>query len=130
MSLQSIELTEKLRRFDERCADKNPHLIPPTTNPYWDQPDRSMILVDELHALMSTATFYGLKEYSGTTPTGAFEGKMWRRHDGLFDRSFRARGGRPVWMLCWYGPSERHGYVSTNCRLILLSDGELPGVPA
>jgi hypothetical protein len=103
--------------------------IPPITDPMgknWEQPDRREILIDDTHALMSTSAFNRLHEYSATFPTGAYEGKMWKRHNGIFDRDFLRRGGKPEWMLVWYGKSDKPGFVSNNLRLILLTDGELP----
>lgn len=103
--------------------------IPLMTHPlgqHWDQPDRSAIVIDDTHALMTRATFYELHDYSASNPTGAYEGKMWRRHDGAFDREFLAQGGKPEWLLCWYGRSDRPGYVSNNSRVIILADGDLP----
>lgn len=105
------------------------NVIPPITDPlgrHWDQPPTSDILLDDTHALMTTRTFEDLLEYSATNPTGAYEGKMWRRHDGAFDREFRARGGKPVWLLCWYGESDKPDHVSNNSRAIILLDGDLP----
>jgi len=105
-------------------------LIPRITDPLgssWKQPDRSEILLDDTHALMSVETFERLAEYSATKPTGVYPGKMWRRHDGAFDREFLARGGKPEWLLCWYGESEiGPGYCSNRHRVIILLDGELP----
>jgi hypothetical protein len=105
------------------------HPIPPMTHPdgrYWDQPDRALITVDAVHALMTRATFLELADYSGTFPSGVYEGKMWRRLDGSFDRAFLARGGRPVWQLCWYGPSQiGPGYCSNHRREILLADADI-----
>lgn len=103
--------------------------IPRITDPlgrHWDQPNRSDIILDETHALMSRKTFALLAEYSASNPTGVYEGKMWKRHDGAFDHRFLARGGRPVWLLCWYGRSELPEHVSNNSRIIILADGELP----
>jgi hypothetical protein len=103
--------------------------IPRMTDPlgaYWQQPDRSKILVDATHALMERSTFEELAEYSATNPSGAYEGKMWKRHDGAFDFKFLARGGKPTWMLCWFGMSDKPGYVSNHHRKIILVDGELP----
>ncbi len=103
--------------------------IPPITHElgrHWKQPPTSEILIDDTHALMTRKTFEKLAEYSASKPTGVYEGKMWRRHDGSFDREFLARGGKPVWLLCWYGESELRDFVSNNSRIILLSDGEFP----
>lgn len=84
---------------------------------YWDQPAREAILLDDTHAIMTRASFAALLEYSGTIPTGCYEGKMWRRHDGIF------AGRDPAkcpWLLCWYGPSEKPDHCSVNAREILL----------
>jgi hypothetical protein len=112
------------------CKLESREPIPRMTHPLstaWGQPDRSEIEVDGTHALMSRTAFCALKEYSASQPTGVYEGKMWRRHDGSFDREFIVRGGKPTWMLCWYGPSEKGPeFCKTNMRIILLSDGELP----
>lgn len=76
-------------------------IIPEMTDPlgrYWDQPDRSSILVGKTEAFMSRTTFYLLPEYSGTFPSGTYVGKMWRR---AADRG---------WYLCWYsGPGVYKG---------------------
>ncbi len=105
-------------------------MIPPMTDPmgrYWHQPAPENILVDATHTLMTSATFAGLAEYSASVPSGIYPGKMWKRHDGAFDRAFRSRGGLPVWRLCWYGPSKKGpDYCSVNSRVILLTDAELP----
>lgn len=104
--------------------------IPPITDPMgagWRQPKRAAIEIDEVHALMSRSTFDALAEYSASNPSGVYPGKMWRRHDGAFDRRFIESGGKPVWILCWFGFSERGpDFCSNNSRLIILSDGDLP----
>jgi hypothetical protein len=100
-----------------------PDVIPPITDPmgkHWRQPPRDSITLDETHALMSRATFEQLAEYSGTFPTGVYEGKMWKRHDGLFDQAFRARGGKPEWLLVWFGYCDEPKMVSNNFRKILI----------
>ncbi len=107
-----------------------PDAIPPITDPMgknWEQPDRSRILIDSTHALMSLGDFNRLCEYSATNPSGVYVGKMWKRHDGIFDREFLRCGGKPRWLLCWYGPDPMPGYCSNNYREILLIDGTLPG---
>lgn len=107
----------------DRQEDKN--YIPPITDPLgssWIQPDRSRMLVDDKHALMTKATFLSLKEYSSTMPSGVYEGKMWSRHDGSFDRSPDREP--PVWLLCWYRNS-KPGYCSTEFRKIILTDANI-----
>jgi hypothetical protein len=102
------------------------NVIPPMTHElsrYWEQPLAAEILVDDVHALMTRATFDKLAEYSASNPTGAYEGKMWKRLDGEFDEEFKAHGGVPEWLLCWFGESQiGPGYVSNNHRKILLLD--------
>ncbi len=109
----------------ERAESLEP--IPPITDPMgrsWNQPDRREILIDDTHAIMTRRTFDALKTYSASNPSGVYEGKMWKRHNGAFDHEFLARGGKPEWLLVWYGKSLiGPGYVSNNYRKILLSDG-------
>lgn len=103
--------------------DKN--VIPPMTHPYskhWKQPPAEMILIDDTHALMNKRVFDQLAEYSASQPSGVYEGKMWKRHDGAFDREFLARGGKPEWYLCWYGYDNDPNMVSNNYRKILIVD--------
>jgi len=99
------------------------HPIPPMTHElsrHWEQPRTAEIEIDDTHALMTRRTFENLAEYSATNPSGVYEGKMWRREDGAFDYKFLARGGKPVWLLCWYGLSDKPGMVSNNSRKILV----------
>lgn len=75
--------------------------VPPITHPYgqhWEQPARDRILMDETHALMDAETFTKLSEYSTSYPSGVYDGKMWRRNEGMW-----LIGGKQY--LCWYGPS-------------------------
>lgn len=106
------------------------NIVPPMTHELsrsWHQPSLSAYLIDSTHAIMSLRTFEALHEYSGSKPSGVYEGKMWRRHDGLFDEAARSKGFQPVWLLCWYGYSKiGSGYVSNHYRKIILIDGELP----
>ena len=121
-------LDKALTRADALlCRDND--IIPPIMHPLgsaWKQPDRKLIHIDEKHALMPKQVFDGLLEYSASQPSGVYEGKMWKRHDGIYDQQFIARGGKPEWLLCWFGYSEKKDYVSNNYRKIILSDGELP----
>lgn len=104
------------------------NVIPPITDPLgsvWKQPAPDVILLDDTHAVMRSRTFNELHEYSASRPSGVYAGKMWRRHDGLFDPKCKPEDRR--WLLCWYGESRiGPGFVSNNHREILLSDGELP----
>lgn len=113
-----------------RQQDKN--YIPPITDRLgseWRQPSQSSMVVDDTHAMMTLATFRKLAEYSGTQPTGVYDGKMWRRHDGVFDHGFMAAGGKPTWLLCWYGPSSKGpGWCTTSRREIILTDANIEEV--
>lgn len=100
------------------------NFIPPITNEmgrYWEQPSNEQIAVDDSHALMDTATFDALAEYSCTHPSGVYEGKMWRRHNGIYDEKFLKSGGIPEWLLMWFGPSDDPDKCSINSRKILIA---------
>lgn len=99
--------------FTERWP-KN--VVPPITEPmgrYWEQPPTRDILIDDTHAVMSRKTLESLHEYSCSTPSGVYEGKMWRRRAEY-------RESCDEWFLCWFGYSAKEGYVSNNCRKIIL----------
>lgn len=86
--------------------------IPFMTHPYgrhWDQPKRENILVDDKHALMSEDAFKLLNEYSLSIPTGAYEGKMWKR-----------KGDSGKWLLCWYDVGLTPETVSVKTREIII----------
>lgn len=107
--------------------------VPPITEPlgkHWKQPDRKEILMDETHCLMSGQTFYSLPEYSATRPSGVYPGKMWRRHDGAFDCAYLASGGKPEWMLCWFGECDDPKMCSNHSRKILLLDEPSRALPS
>lgn len=110
----------ELKRLDITAAE----VIPPISDSMgrnWEQPRRDEILMDSEHAAMTKPAFEKLAEYSATYPSGVYIGKMWKRNDGLFDQNYRERGGKPEWMLCWYGESDQGaGFCSINTRLILL----------
>ncbi len=76
---------------------------------YWDQPDRSEILVDGTHAVMTQATLVKLHDYSRSQPSGCYGGKMWKARDP----------GGP-WYLNWFGPSRKPNHCSVNIREILV----------
>lgn len=90
---------------------QDPNEIPEMTDPmgrHWCQPDRSRILVDATHAIVSRADFAELREYSSTTPSGVYPGKMWKAF----------RGGE--WWLRWYGNHPDPKYVTNHARRILI----------
>jgi hypothetical protein len=97
--------------------------IPPITNPlgkHWPQPPLNAIVIDDTHALMSEATLKVLPEYSCTIPTGVYPGKMWKRHDGLFDQ--RCKPSDRCWLLCWFGESDKGpDFCSINSRKVIIA---------
>lgn len=97
------------------------HPIPPITDPLgrqWRQPARSSILIDDTHAVMTVTTFAELAEYSASRPSGVYPGKMWKRHEGLFDPRCKPEDRR--WLLYWYGEVDgRPDLCSNNHRVIL-----------
>lgn len=92
---------------------------------HWEQPPRHKILVDERFAVMCKADFERLAEYSGSQPSGVYEGKMWRRFDGSYDLAFLEAGGKPTWLLCWFAPDLDPAKCRTITRKILLTDGDI-----
>jgi hypothetical protein len=78
---------------------KDINTIPPITNPLgraWEQPAVDQILVDDDVAMMTEDAFQKLLEYSHSTPTGVYPGKMWKAR----------RSG--VWYLRWYSADDGH----------------------
>lgn len=93
-------------------AERRVHIIPPITcemGRSWDQPDRTLIEVDDTHAIMTRDVMLQLADYSHTLPTGVYDGKMWRK-------------GKTE--LRWFGPSSYADKCAVNIRRILLVDGE------
>jgi hypothetical protein len=86
---------------------------------HWGQPPVNSILLDNTHAVMSKQSFSQLAEYSSTMPSGVYPGKMWSRHDGLFDRNCKPQDRR--WLLCWFGEVPGNPTrCSINFRIILV----------
>lgn len=89
----------------------DPNIVPPMTDPlgrHWEQPNRDEILIDDTHAVMTEATLNKLHNYSASTPSGVYHGKMWR---GECDGS---------WFLRWWGQSDKPDMCSGNQRPILI----------
>lgn len=63
-----------------------------------------------IHAYMTQHVMNDLAEYSSSTPSGVYPGKMWKGH------------WQDAWHLCWYGESDQPGMCSTNHCPILLTD--------
>ena len=79
--------------------------IPPMTHPLskaWDQPPISNIFITPIRALMSEKTFKMLHEYSMSTPSGVYEGKMWKAKHG------------DDYYLCWY---DKHPHDPDKCKI-------------
>jgi len=96
--------------------------IPPITHElgqHWEQPARAEIEIDETHALMTRRTFDGLAEYSATRPSGFMKGRCGSGTTGRSITNFSPRR-KPVWLLCWYGLSDKPGMVSNHSRRILV----------
>ena len=94
--------------------------IPEMTDPlgkHWHQPrDIRQAPMDDKLVLLTPAQFEALPEYSTSMPSGAYEGKCWKRAQYELD----PKGGwvsTGVWWLGWYGP-DKPGYVSNNWRTI------------
>lgn len=89
-------------------------LIPPMTDPMgrnWKQPELiTMKVTLDNYIVMPKATFDKLSEYSGSYPSGVYDGKMWKCKcpDG--------------WHLCWYGPHADPRQCSINSRPILIKE--------
>lgn len=98
------------------------NVVPPMTHPLasgWTQPDVAEIRIDDETATMDQHAFDELLEYSSSTPSGVYEGKMWKRRakfatsDGMCNQE--------VWYLVWYGYSKIGlGHVSNNQRRIVI----------
>jgi hypothetical protein len=120
--LEQLMNAGEVAREAEKLAKKN--VVPPMVDPhgrYWEQPDPARMLIDDTHAVMTPAAFAELKEYSASIPSGVYVGKMWKRHDGVYDPRCKPADYR--WLLCWFGESERGpDYCTTNCREILVSE--------
>jgi len=86
--------------------------IPPMTDPlgrFWKQPDREEILIDDNDALMTLAAFNKLADYSWSSPTGVYDGKMWKsKIDGQ-------------WFLKWFGPHPDPTQATINKRAIIIA---------
>lgn len=98
------------------------NVIPPITDPLgrsWRQPNPASILIDDTHAVMDARTFAALADYSSSLPSGVYPGKMWKRHDGLFDRTCKPE--ERTWLLVWFGECEDPRLCSNNFRKILVA---------
>lgn len=106
-------------------------VIPPIVHPsgrYWDQPDRSEIMIDATHAIMSKATFDKLLNYTLSSPSGIYEGKMWKSQRWEWDRASEIAVQRGYaqrimfdeWYLHWFGSSDKPNMVSNNVRRIII----------
>ncbi len=92
------------------------NVIPPIVDEMgrnWDQPRVDDIALDDRYALMSKYSFNQLAEYSWSTPTGVYPGKMWKAYDPNCGE----------WYLCWFGiVPENLKVCSNNSRAIIVVD--------
>lgn len=78
---------------------------------HWDQPERSkLFFLNEEVVGMTDETWQELSEYSCSTPSGVYAGKMWKSID------------RDGWWLCWYSDSPRNENMCEvkYCRALVL----------
>jgi predicted type IV restriction endonuclease len=90
------------------------NVIPPMTHPlskHWEQPDSRLIIVGNKYVLMEEEIFSKLKDYSKSTPTGVYQGKMWKM----------LNNGK--WWLCWFGEEEAGCLM--NVRQILCPNHDI-----
>lgn len=87
--------------------------IPAMTDPlgqYWQQPNPDEIEIDDEHALMEESAFDRLAEYSTSTPSGVYIGKMWKG---------KYKNGQ--WYLAWFSKGDdAKTYLKNNYRHILV----------
>lgn len=113
----------ELTAAERRWYLEHKNVIPPMVHPLssgWRQPSSSAIEIDDKHALMSRKTFEELLDYSMSMPTGAYEGKMWKRQYGCWEYGRWKPEEPEMWQLCWYGVDADETQVSGNCRKILV----------
>lgn len=83
--------------------------MPAEWAPYWRGPDRSEIVFQGPDAVMTHKAFDMLLDYTGTMPTGVYDGKMWKT---------RLEGS---WYLRWYStPRNNPNKCIINTRPIKL----------
>lgn len=81
------------------------NVIPPMTHPWgkvWKQPDRKNLVLDDKYAMMYRRDFEMLSDYTGSEPTGKYNGKGY----GVFTRSIQ------VWRINRQKDSIRSWHVS------------------
>ena len=90
----------------------------------WHQPNADELLIDDTHVIMTRKFFDQLHDYSLSQPTGAYQGKMWKKQRWEVEErdGQRYRKWLGIWVLCWFGPHPDPGYVSNNYREILFID--------
>lgn len=87
--------------------------IPAMTHPLsknWRQPTRESVHLFDDKAFIDRGDFNILPEYSCTIPTGVYEGKMWKRREGV------------EWLICWYGPSLDPDECRIHYRKLVIVD--------
>lgn len=91
-------------------------VVPEMTDPlgmHWRAPKREKIFIGDDVAYMSKASFDALPEYSRSTPSGVYPGKMWKAE--IYERGpdgYPTPTGR--WLLRWFGNVEGKPHLCSN----------------
>lgn len=88
--------------------------IPPMVHPHgkhWEQPNPDDITICGEHAFMDQTAFDKLKTYSTSTPSGVYEGKMWK-----------AEKKDDNWYLCWYENDESGQKCHIRYKIIVIEE--------
>lgn len=103
----------RINEITDSVAEQIPPLAPEHLG--WNAPDRSEILaIDKDYALMTQETFDKLPDYTDSTPTGKYNGKMWKTKG-------RNPDGTYVWMFAWCNhENKKLNFIDINYRQILI----------
>lgn len=99
----------RINEISDSVLEQIPPLAPEHLG--WQAPDRSEILaIDKDYAMMTEETFNKLPDYTHSSPTGKYNGKMWK-----------AKAKEGIWMLCWCSHENlKFNFIDTNYRQILI----------
>lgn len=100
---------------------KQRNYIPEMTHPlgkHWNQPSNEHMLFDSKCCLMTNADFKMLLDYSASTPSGVYDGKMWKSLHCIKPKDEILE----VWYLKWYEPTNDPELFDIMSREILISD--------
>jgi len=85
---------------------------------HWQQPSSEEWLFDSKCALMSRSDCDKLLNYSTSTPSGVYAGKMWKSFHRWLEKDKRIER----WYLNWYDPTKDDDLFKVECREILIVD--------